>query len=320
MGDVLKIGSVGTSAVMDVMQEAIRLTEGVICSVVYSRSEERGRAYADRNGVPEVCTDYDSFVKRGDVDVIYIASPNTCHVSQTIAALDAGKHVILEKPAALTRSDIDLIHEAAVRNHRYFFEAITTLFMPNYLTCRDLLPSLGHLESVSIKYGQYSSKLDEYKKGIISSSLDPAMKGGALNDMGIYCIHMAVDLFGEPGKVSYTAQRGFNGIDLEGEMVMEYPGLQVLVQASKQRNIGSGCMVRGENGYFAENGPMNDFGTCEGKLGDADLHICRQHGENRMIYELARFADAIRQQDDAFYYRMYRQSRIAAGVLEDTAE
>lgn len=109
MEKILRVAAVGTNTVMDVAQEAIRLTDGLVCSVIFSRSPERGAESARKVGVSEVCSDYDELVARDDVDIIYIASPNSCHVEHGEKALRAGKHVIMEKPLALTRHDVDML-------------------------------------------------------------------------------------------------------------------------------------------------------------------------------------------------------------------
>ena len=315
---VLRIGTVGRSSVMDVMQEAIRLTDGVQCTVVYSRRPDTGKAYAEKNGVAESCSDYEAFIHRGDVDVIYIASPNVCHTSQALAALRAGKHVLMEKPLTLNRRDTDLLYQTALENHVYIFEAITTLFMPNYTACRELLPFLGTVKHAAVCYGRYSSKYDDYKKGNIPSNLDPALKGGALNDMGIYCIHAATDLFGEPAEVSYSPVYGPNGADVEGTLLLTYPGQFICeIRTSKQRDLDCGIQVEGTNGSFSTSGTLHNVPAASANIGGREFSINRPSGENRMIHELARFRDAIMTEDTAFFMRMYFQSRIAAGVLED---
>ena len=136
---MLRVGTVGTSSIMRTIQGAIRLTDGMECRVVYSRTEEQGRAFAAEMGVPEHCTDYAAMLERSDLDLIDIASPNRFHVEQALAALEHGKHVIVEKPAAVTRGDVQRLIDAARANGVYFFEAITTLFMPQYEACRLLL-------------------------------------------------------------------------------------------------------------------------------------------------------------------------------------
>lgn len=319
MPNALRIGCVGTSSVMNIMQDAIRVTDGVTCSVVYSRSKSRGEEYAGRYGIKNVSDHYDSFIARDDVDAVYIASPNSCHFEQGMQALENGKHVIMEKPLALTRREVDQLYSNAKNNGVFLFEAITTLYMPNYLSCRDVLPAIGKIRKAVIRYGQYSSKMDDYKKGIVASSLSPECKGGALNDMGIYCIHMAVDLFGKPKSASYRPVMGVNGVDLEGELTLEYSDFVCNILTSKQRNIDSGCRIEGEKGFFEEHGPINDFANVSVCMCGEEFSVRNQLETNRMVYELIRFRDAFNNQDKAHFYKAYHQSREAVGILEDVA-
>ena len=242
---MLRVGTVGTSSIMRTIQGAIRLTDGMECRVVYSRTEEQGRAFAAEMGVPEHCTDYAAMLERSDLDLIDIASPNRFHVEQALAALEHGKHVIVEKPAAVTRGDVQRLIDAARANGVYFFEAITTLFMPQYEACRLLLPKLGRIEQAHITYAQYSSRYDAYLRGENPNIFNPAMQAGALNDMGVYCVHMAVDLFGAPQDVRYLAELGPNGIDLAGRLTLTYPSLTCEILTAKNADLGSGCRITG---------------------------------------------------------------------------
>ena len=198
----------------------------------------------------------------------------------------------------------------------FFFEGITTLFMPKYLQCRVLLPQLGAIQSAELCYAQYSSKYDAYLRGENPNIFNPAMQAGALNDMGVYCIHMAVDLFGMPERVRYAPELGENGIDLAGELTLTYQDLTVRIVTAKNANLGSGCRVEGERGFFAEDGPMNDFGACSAILDGTEVKIDAVHAENRMVYELMRFRDAIEARDEAFFARMAKQSLMVAEILE----
>ena len=313
---MLRFGTVGTSAIMRVMQQAMALTDGVECRAVYSRDAARGRAFADSIGVADVCTDFDALLAREDVDAVYIASPNRFHAEQACRAMRAGKDVIVEKPAAVTRAQVQEMRDTARENGVFFLEAITTLFMPNYQKCRALLPKLGNIHSAELCYAQYSSKFDAYLRGENPNIFNPAMQAGALNDMGVYCVHMAVDLFGQPQAVRYVPELGENGIDLAGELTLTYPGLTVRIVTAKNANLGSGCRVEGERGFFSERGPINDFGACSAALDGAAVDFGPPQAENRMLYELARFRDAIETRDRDFFERMARQSLIVADILE----
>lgn len=313
---MLRFGTVGTSAIMRLMQQAMVQVDGVECRAVYSRDLARGREFADSVGVAAVCADYNKLLAQEDIDAVYIASPNRFHAEQACLAMRAGKHVIVEKPAAVTGAEVRRMIDAARENGVFFFEAITTLFMPKYLQCRAFLPQLGTLRSAELCYAQYSSKYDAYLRGENPNIFNPAMRAGALNDMGVYCVHMAVDLFGMPEGVRYAPELGENGIDLAGELTLRYPNLTVRIVTAKNANLGSGCRVEGERGFFAEDGPMNDFGVCSAALDGMEIKIDAAHAENRMVYELARFRDAIEARDEAFFARMARQSLMVAEILE----
>lgn len=318
MGQVLRIGSVGTSKIMEAMQEAIRMTPGMETRVIGSRSLERGKEFARKVGIEnaEVCDCYEQMIRREDIDIIYIASPNVYHARQTMEALEQGKHVIVEKPAAVKAEDVRAMAEAARRNGVFFFEAISTIFMPNYLRCKELLWALGKLKKAEFCFGRVSSQYENYLQGKMPSAFDPAMEGGALNDMGIYCIHTMLDLFGAPEKTDYQAEYDQNGVDLMGVLTAEYPGITCRLITAKDRAVECGTRLEGENGWFAQKGTMNDFVNCEASIHGTLLPIKQQGKENRLTYELARFRDAINEKDTAFFEKMCWQSEAAADILE----
>lgn len=316
MRQVLKVGVVGTSSIMREMLEAIRQTEGLLAQVVYSRSLERGKAFATQNGVPEACDDYEGMISREDLDVIYLASPNKFHVPQALEALNHGKHVLVEKPVSVREKDVELLAEAARENGVFFFETITTLFMPNFLAFREVCSQLKDKRQASFNFGRKSSKWEAFLAGNVPSSFSPAMEGGALNDMGIYCIHPAVELFGRPEQVCYEAKRADNGVDIDGKLLLTYPDLTCEINTSKSTDIPCGCYVEGSNGWVRQQGLVNSFENCSASLNGVPLDVERQNGEHRMIYELARFRDAILQRDEKFFEKMASQSQTASWVLE----
>ena len=318
----LRLGCVGTSGIMDIIVDSLQQTEGMEPAVIYSRDYERGLAFARAHGIPEATDDYEKMLARDDLDVIYVASPNYIHAKQAIAAMEAGKDVIVEKPAGICADELDQMIHAARGNHVFFLEATTTLFMPGYLRMKELLPKLGKLSHVTLSYGQYSTKYDAYLAGKNPNIFNPAMKTGALNDMGIYCLHAAADLFGEPAKSSYKAVYGPNGIDLEGVVTLAYPNhdLTVTIQTTKNRapDGGSGCRIEGENGWFVQEGPFNEFDNCRAKIGGQEIRIENRKPGNRMIYEHAALRDCFLIRDTEMFEKMAEQSRICAAILEES--
>ena len=151
--------------------------------------------------------------------MIYVALPNNLHFSFAKEALLAGKHVILEKPFTVTYEEAKEIAAIAREKKLYLFEAITTQYNPNYHKMKELLPRLGDIKLVALNFSQYSSRYDNFKKGIISPSFDPNNAGGALMDLNIYNIHFVAGLFGKPLKVRYCSNME-RDVDTSGILVM----------------------------------------------------------------------------------------------------
>ena len=316
MSMILNIGSVGTSSIMNIIQEAISLTDGLDTKVIYSRDKLRGEEFAKSVNVTESCDNYLDMLNRDDLDIIYIASPNKLHFEQAKAALEHGKHVIIEKPVAVTEKEVRILYETAKKNNVFFFEAITTIYMPNYDAYKQFLPKLGKLSDVNIVFGQYSSKYDAYLRGENPNIFNPKLQGGALNDMGIYCIHTAVNLFGKPQGISYTADYGPNGIDLAGKLTLTYPEFNCNIETTKIAPACSGCFITGENGELVQNGPLNEFSNCHGIINGQKFEINQQDSKNRMVYEMAKFRDAILNKDYEFFEQSAEQSICASMILE----
>ena len=312
---LLKIASVGTSGIMNVMQEAIALNDDTQCVLVYSRSRQRGKDYAASVGVKRSTDSFDELLGDKEANTVYIASPNVCHKDQAVAALKHKKHVILEKPSSLTEADSRLIFDTARKNGVFCFEAITTVYMPSYLEMKRSLKDLGKFRSARIVFGRYSSKYDDYLAGKNPNIMNPDLGGGALNDMGIYCVHTAVDLFGAPMCVKYDAEFGPNGVDLEGIVTLGYPDLKCVLETAKCRDLDSGCYLECENGYARSAGLLNEFRSCTISVGGEEKTVSSPN-INRMVYELESFVKAIKDNDTELFERRAAQSIIAASILE----
>lgn len=314
---ILNIAAIGTSSIMELIVDAIAKTPGLYCKLIYSRSFERGQKFAEANGIPEATDNFEAMLNRPDIDIIYIASPNRLHVEQALMAMRHGKHAIIEKPVAVREVDVIELTQTADNHGVFFFEALTTIFMPSYLALKGLIIGLGQLTGAELRYGQYSSKMGEFLAGGAPSNLSKEMQGGALNDMGIYCIFTALDLFGEPEWVNYNAELAHNGVDLYGKLIMRYPFGDVLIEAAKDRDINSGCDIYGKRGAAWQKGPLNAFENCRAKVLNSSVSIDIPEYDNRMVFEMAAFRDAILNNDTAFFNRMAGLSRGAAKVLEE---
>lgn len=191
----------------------------ILC--VAARSPARARAYADEHGIPGIAETYEALIARPGIDLIYNALPPNRHADLTIAALEAGKHVLCEKPFAMNASEARRMTEAATRTGRHLIEAFHYRFHPAFLDALDKVRTgtigpIRHIDaefSVAIPY-----KPDELRHR-------PDLGGGALMDLGCYACHWVRTLTGEmPRVVKANATEGVAGVDLVMTADLAFPG------------------------------------------------------------------------------------------------
>lgn len=176
---------------------------------VAGRNQDRARTFAERHGATVTHPTLEALLDDPSVDVVYIALPNGLHAEWTIRALDAGKHVLCEKPFALTVAEIDAIAAAAARNDRIAVEAFMYLHHPQTLRALEIVRS-GALGTVQLISGVFSFLLD-YSN---DPRIDPDQGGGSLWDVGCYPVSMSRRIAGEEAdRVAAFARFDERGVD-----------------------------------------------------------------------------------------------------------
>ena len=176
---------------------------------VAGRNEDRARAFAERHGAAVTHPTFDALLDDPSVDVVYVALPNGLHAEWTIRALDAGKHVLCEKPFALTVAEIDAIAAAAARNGRIAVEAFMYLHHPQTLRTLEIVRS-GALGRVQLVSGAFSFLLN-YPG---DPRIDPDLGAGSLWDVGCYPVSASRLIAGEePDGVVGFARFDERGVD-----------------------------------------------------------------------------------------------------------
>jgi len=176
---------------------------------VASRDRDRAAAFAATHGIAQAFGSYDALLATSDIDVVYISLPNHLHAEWTIRALEAGKHVLCEKPLACTVEDVDAIAAAAERTGRIAVEAFMYLHHPQILRAVELARSgaLGRLELVNGTFSFFLTYPDDPR-------IDPAKGGGSLWDVGCYPVSLARRIAGEePDRVGAFARFDERGVD-----------------------------------------------------------------------------------------------------------
>lgn len=243
----LKIGMIGTNFISDDFCAAAAQVPGAELSAVYSRKQETGDAFAARHGIPQVYTDYDEFLDSG-LDAVYVASPNFAHCAQTLKALNHKKHVLCEKVMAVNEQEVRSMIDCARQNNVVLLEAMRPDFDPAYDLIEQNLPRIGKLRRATFEFCQYSSRYDSFREGIIQNAFNPELGNAAVMDIGVYCIHSLVRLFGAPKNVKAFSTKLSNGFDGSGIVLLEYEDMTAEAVYSKIAVSVNPSVLQGEDG------------------------------------------------------------------------
>lgn len=244
---MLKYSVIGTSWITKSFIDGANLYEDLSLDGVFSRSFEKGRAFAEETGAKRVFTDFNDLAS-SDTDLVYVASPNVCHYEQCKTLLLSGKHIICEKPIAITAEEFNELCSIANENNLVYFEAIMYMHTPLRQVLKDAVSKIGNIRSATIDFSQLSSKYQALKNGELPNIFNPEMKTGALNDLGIYCVYPVIDLFGMPEKITPVQHFLHTGADGSGSAVFEYKDKLVTITYSKVGQSRSASQIMGDEG------------------------------------------------------------------------
>lgn len=230
---MLRFGIIGTSWITDSYVEGA-LDSGLWeLTAVYSRTEEKGRAFGAKYGVDTVFTDLTAMAQSDCIDAVYIASPNVLHMEHARICLENGKHVICEKPLSAKPEIVQQLQKLADERGLVFLEAIMFMHLPQRKLLEAALKKVGPINMVKLDFCQRSSKLDAFLAGQLPNIFNPKLETGALMDLGVYCVYPALHLFGLPDSMTAAAHLLSSGADGSGSVAMVYPDKLVNIAYSK---------------------------------------------------------------------------------------
>jgi predicted dehydrogenase len=221
------------------------LDSGFTVSAVGSRAPAAAEAFATEFGIPNPHGSYEQLVADPEVDVIYIATPHPQHVDAALLAIDAGKHVLIEKPLTITRADAQRIADRAAERGVVAMEAMWTRFLPHMVHLRSLLAAgaIGEVRTVMADHTQ-SLPTDPAHR-----LQNPELGGGALLDLGIYPVSFAVDVLGLPTAIEAHASMTPTGVDRQTAMIFSYDdGRQAVLHCALDTAGSNRAVVLGTTG------------------------------------------------------------------------
>lgn len=224
---------IGTFWLTENFINAIKITEGANYYAQYSRSMERAEAFALKNGGAKCFDSLEKMAEDKNIDAVYIASPNMTHYAYTKLFLEAGKSVFCEKPATVTPDEYKELCELADKKGVVYAEAMMNYHLPQLDAIKNRLAESGGVVSARIDFSQRSSKLERVKNGEIISTFDKNSCGGALMDLGVYCVYLAATLFGKPKKISASAHFWESGVDITDTVILSYGEFDAVLTFTK---------------------------------------------------------------------------------------
>lgn len=284
------------------------------------RSIEKNKDLIVTYDIDGVYTNEDEILKRTDVDTVYVALPNHLHYEFSKKALEAGKHVICEKPFTLTLKELEELEAIALEKDLVLIEAITNQYFANFAQLKEDLNDVGDLKIIECNYSQYSSRYDAFKEGTILPAFNPKMGGGSLMDINIYNIHLVVGLLGKPNRVQYYANIE-REIDTSGILVMEYDQTKVVCIGSKDTSAPIKSTIQGTDGSLIINGPTNTLESYTKIIGkDTEEVIDLKVHPHRMYEEFIAFNRIINEHDMDTVREKLTHSKIVMEVAEKALE
>jgi len=221
----LQVGLLGTARINGALIPALRASPRSRLLGVASRNAERAAAYAREWGIERAFPSYDAMLADSEIQAVYIPLPNALHAAWTIRAARAGKHVLCEKPLALSVEDCDAVAAAAREAGVVVAEAFMYRHHPQTAQVREIVAS-GALGAVRLVRGSFSFTLSRPS----DVRLDPELGGGSLWDVGCYPLGFARTVLDrEPIEAFGWQHTGPTGVDLTFAAQLRFPG-DVLVQ------------------------------------------------------------------------------------------
>lgn len=229
----LRWGILGAGWIARQFVDAARTGTRQQVAAVGSRDAGRAAAFvAEVGGDVRAHGSYEELVADPDIDVVYVATPHSEHRDHALAALAAGKPVLVEKAFTATAAQAREVVAEAERRQLFCMEAMWTRFLPQSDVIRQVLEAgmLGRVHTVFADHGQ------RLHPGGPQRLWDPALAGGALLDLGVYPVSFVHGLFGAPERVTATGTLTELGVDDQESMTLTHAGGTASVLSSTMLN------------------------------------------------------------------------------------
>lgn len=247
----LRWGIIGTGISRSFVQAVAQNTKQRV-TAVSARDEGKTRAFASQFGISKVHANVDALVADPEVDVVYVATPHPLHKQQALCAIAAGKHVLIEKPIAMSADEAREITSAGVAAGLLVMEAMWTRYLPQADVIRRVIAEgiIGDVHLVTAGFG-FVSAYDPANR-----LWAPELGGGALLDAGVYPISFASSILGTPTRVEVAGDAGPGGVDVRADLLLANENGRALASTSITSQLPSTAAISGSEGGITIGAPF----------------------------------------------------------------
>lgn len=246
MSAEVRWGVVGPGRIAEKVVEDFAVVDGAQVVAVASRSSTRAQDFARRHGIARAYGSYAEVLADPDVDVLYVATPHAQHAAIALAAVDAGKALLVEKAFTATSAGAQQVVDLARSRGVFVMEAMWTRFQPAVARLRELIAdgAIGEVRSVQADLG-VQRDFDPYDR-LFALELG----GGALLDLGVYVVSFAQMLLGTPTSVTAVGSLFPTGVDAEASLLLGYDdGRSATLTTSLRNALPGQARVFGTRGW-----------------------------------------------------------------------
>lgn len=219
MADKLRWGILTTGYIANLFVSDLVHDPDAEVVAVGARKQDSADAFGEKHNIPKRYGSYEEVANDPNVDVIYIGSPHPFHHRHTLMCLEAGKHLLVEKPLALNAGEAREMIDMAWAKDLFMMEAMWTRFFPAFDYLRELLAngSLGDIRMIHADFSHQEVPVDPQHR-----LFNPELAGGALLDIGIYPVAFAYSMAGTPDEITGAATIGDTGVDYQSSALFNY--------------------------------------------------------------------------------------------------
>jgi len=309
-GGILRIGVLGSGRIANRMVDEVRFVSGVSVEGVWSRQQSSAQAFSDAHELRFAAASIEDLL--AEVDAVYLATPHGTHVELARQAMAAGKHVLCEKPLALTRADAEELYALAEQHQVVLLEAIKTAFSPGFqrMVAVARSGSIGQVRSVDATFTKLVSSGRELE----------APDGGAISELASYPLLALVKLLGTgyTRVVSSSLQPEGAEVDTFSRIDLTYPHAIASARVGIGVKAEGDLVVAGTRGYIYVPAPWWKTEYFEARFedpGDDKKYYFKFDGDG-LRYEVAEFASLIRNETPESFKLRSSESIAIAAIIE----